>query len=211
MFLVTTLGGVASCTVTVAVLLAELPLLSVTVRVTVLGPFLVQSKLDGLTIRLVMAQLSVEPWSTWAAMMLAWPVASRFTSMFWVRTVGGAASCTVTVAVPLAELPLLSVTVRVTVLGPFLVQSKLEGLTTRLVMAQLSVEPWSTWAAVMLTWPLASRFTSMFCVRTVGGAASCTVTVAVRVAGLPLPSLAVRVTGLGPWLVQSNVRGLRGT
>src|SRR5439155_5768612 len=106
----------------------------------VLGPFLVQSKLDGLTTRLVMAQLSVEPWSTWAAVMPAWPLASRFTSMFCVRTVGGAASCTVTVAVPLAELPLLSVTVRVTVLGPFLVQAKVVGLTKRMVMAQLSFE-----------------------------------------------------------------------
>src|SRR5258707_104394 len=120
MFLVTTVGGVASCTVTVALALALLPLLSVTVRVTVLGPFLEQSKLDGLTTRLVMPQLSAEPLSTSPATMLAWPALSRLTTMFLVSTVGGAASCTQTVAGWLAELPLLSVTVRVTMLVPTL-------------------------------------------------------------------------------------------
>src|SRR5258708_34645339 len=88
--------------------------------VLLLAPSLVQSKLDGLTTRLVIAQLSLEPLSTWAAVMLTWPLASRFTSMFCVKTVGAVASCTVTVAEALAELPLLSVTVRVTVLAPTL-------------------------------------------------------------------------------------------
>src|SRR5882724_3493552 len=208
MFLVTTVGAVTSCTVTVAEALAELPLLSVTVRVTVLAPTLVQSKLYGLTTRLATEQLSLEPLSTWAAVMLTWPLASRFTSMFRVRTVGAVTSCTVTVAEVLAELPLLSVTVRVTVLAPSLVQSKLDGLTTRLVMPQLSLEPLSTWAAVTLTWPLASRFTSMFRVRTVGRVASCTVTVAEALAELPLLSVTVRVTVLGPSLVQSKLDGL---
>src|SRR5258705_13816958 len=105
-----------SWTVTVAEALAELPLLSVTVRVTVLAPSLVQSKLEGLTTRLVIAQLSLEPLSTWAAVMLKWPLAPRYLPTFPTRRARGLASCTVTVALALAELPLLSVTVRVTVL-----------------------------------------------------------------------------------------------
>src|SRR5207244_4068999 len=147
----------------------------------------------------------------WAAVMPTWPLASRFRSMFCVRTVGGAASCTVTVAVQLAVLPLLSLTVSVTVFGPMLVQAKVVGLTDRMVMVQLSVELLCTWAAVMLTWPLASRFTSMLCVRTVGGAASCTVTVAVQVPMLPWPSLAVSVTVFGPMLAQVKELGLTET
>src|SRR5260221_4157742 len=118
MSLVRTVGRVASCFFSDAEALMEFPLVSVAVRFTFLGPTLVQSKLDGLTTRLVIAQLSLEPLSTWAAVMLTWPRASRFTSIIGVRTVGVASSCTVTVADALPELPLLSVNVSVTDFGP---------------------------------------------------------------------------------------------
>src|SRR5216684_1041598 len=173
-----------------------------------LGPSLVQSKLDGLTTRLLMVQLSLEPLSTCAAVMLTLPLVSRFTTISCVWTVGGVTSRTVTVAVGLALLRLLSVTVRVTMLAPSLEQSKLDGLTTRLVIAQLSLEALSTCAAVMLTLPLASRFTAMSCVWTVGGVTSRTVTVAVALALLPLLSVTVRVTILAPSLEQSKLDGL---
>jgi hypothetical protein len=68
-------GGSLSCIVTVAVLVAEFPLLSVQVSVTVLAPRLLQVKDDGLTVLVEMTQLSVEPLSTSAATMVALPEA----------------------------------------------------------------------------------------------------------------------------------------
>src|SRR5258708_27537674 len=94
--------------------------------------------------------------------MLAWPALSRLTTMFLVSTVGGAASWTATVAGWLAELPLLSVTVRVTMLVLKSEHAKREGLMTGLVMSQFSVEPLSTSPATMLAWPALSRLTTMF-------------------------------------------------
>ena len=53
-----------------------LPLLSVTVSVTVLAPTLAQVKLLGDTLMPAMPQASEEPLSIWAAVMVALPVAS---------------------------------------------------------------------------------------------------------------------------------------
>src|SRR5258708_13343781 len=136
--------------------------------------------------------------------MLAWPALSRLTTMFLVSTVGGAASWTATVAGWLAELPLLSVTVRVTMLVLKSEHAKREGLMTGLVMSQFSVEPLSTSPATMLAWPALSRLTTMFLVSTVGGAASCTATVAGWVAGVPLPSGSAQVTTRVPTLAHSH-------
>ena len=59
---------------------------------------------------------------------------------FLQAAVGGMLSLTVTVAVQVLRLPCVSVTVRVTVLLPWLLQSKVLGSTeTRLVFTQLSV------------------------------------------------------------------------
>src|SRR5260370_22022520 len=193
-----TVGGVTSRTVTVAVAMALLPLLSVTVRVTMLAPSLEQSKLDGLTARLVMAKVSVEALSTCAAVMLAMPVASRFTTMSCVWTVGGVASRTVTVAVALALLPLLSVNVRVRMLAPWVEQSKLDGLPTRLVMAQLSLEALSTCAAVMLAWPLPSKIGRASCGGRVGVSAAAVALKEEELALVPPLSVTVRGPVLAP-------------
>src|ERR1039458_3144175 len=70
---------------------------------------------------------------------------------------GGMVSFTVTVAVAVDELPLASLTVRVTVFAPRLLQVKVVWLrlSTRLAAAvQLSEEPLLTWAAVMVTLPV---------------------------------------------------------
>ena len=53
-------------------------------------------------------------------------------------------------------MPLLSVTVSVTVLVPTLVTSKVVLSTVRLAMPQASLLPLSTCSAVMVTWPVAS-------------------------------------------------------
>ena len=129
--------------VTLAVALALFPLVSVTVNVTVLVPTFVQSKLVWSRVRVSMPQLSDDPLSICAAVMITFPVASRFTEIFCARTVGGILSIIVIVAVALALLPLVSVTVKVTMLGPILVQSKLFWSIVRVSMPQLSFEPLS--------------------------------------------------------------------
>ena len=71
-------------------------------------------------------------------------------------------SFTVTVAVQVLELPLTSVTVRVTVLAPTFAQVKLFGLTVVLAMLQLSDDPLSMSPAVIDALPLPSRKTVVF-------------------------------------------------
>src|SRR5258708_32486024 len=97
----------------------------------------------------------------------------------------------------------------VLLLAPSLVQSKLDGLTTRLVIAQLSLEPLSTWAAVMLTWPLASRFTSMFCVKTVGRVETGTATGGERGSMSAVAAALERKKGVWPAWGQLKLYGLR--
>src|SRR5213593_37703 len=201
-FLGATLGAVTSCTVTVASALAELPLPSVAVSLTVFGPRLAQVKALLSMLRLIGPQASVVPPSTSAATMVAWPVASRFTSIFLGATLGAFTSCTVTVASALAELPLPSVAVSLTVFGPRLAQVKALLSMLRLIGPQASVVPPSTSAATMVAWPVASRFTSIFLGATLGAVTWCTVTVASALAELPLPSLAVSLTVFGPRLAQ---------
>src|SRR5260370_538387 len=92
--------------------------------------------------------------------MLHWPFTSRWTVMFWQITVGFVLSTTVTVALQVELLPLGSVVVRVTMLLPPLLQSKLVLLAERLT-PQASVLPPSISAGAMVAWPVASRLTVM--------------------------------------------------
>ena len=196
-------GASLSSTVTVAVAVAELPDPSKTVRVTVLSPRSSQSKLSGDTVMLAMPpQVSSEPLSIWAAVMLALPVASSCTVMSWAAAVGSTRSRTVMVAVAVLTLPLLSVTVRVTVLSPWSSQSNAVWLRDREAMPQASLDPLSTSSAVMLAAPEASSSTVKFWAMAVGATLSSTVTVAVADALLPLLSVTVRVTVLAPTLAQ---------
>src|ERR1043166_9075945 len=205
MSLHTAVGATLSTTVTVPVQVEVLPLLAVTVSVTGLVPVVVQSKLVWLRIRLGMPEASVLPLSSWTAVMVAWPLASNWTVMFWQTAVGGTVSTTVTVAVQVEVLPLLSVTVRVTRLVPTLLTSKVVLSRLMRAMPQASLLPASIWAAVMVAWPVASNWTVMSRQMAVGATESITVTVAVQVEVLPLLSVTVRVTVLVPMVVQSNV------
>src|SRR5260370_1260870 len=121
-------GFTLSSTVTVLLQVETLPLLSVTVRVTVLGPTLAQVKLFGLTLREARPQASLLPLSTSAGIMPAWPVASSWTVMFLQAATGWVSSTTVTVVPQVALLPWPSLTVSVTVLAPTLAQVKELGL-----------------------------------------------------------------------------------
>src|SRR5207249_10716163 len=76
----TATGLTLSSTVTVAVQVCALPLTSVTVRVTRLGPTLAQVKVFGLTLIEAMPQASLEPLLIWVAVMPALPLASRSTT-----------------------------------------------------------------------------------------------------------------------------------
>ena len=129
--------------VTVAVQVETLPLRSVTVSVTVFGPMSEQSKVLGDTAMLWMPQLSDEPLSICAAVMVAVPPAFNCTVIFWQMAVGGIVSCTVTVAPQVATLPLRSVTVSVTAFAPMSEQSNALGDTVMLWIPQLSNEPLS--------------------------------------------------------------------
>src|SRR6266581_1371595 len=193
---VTTTGLTGSTTVTVAVQMELLPLLSVTVRVTVLTPTLVQSKLVWLRLRLAMPQASVLPLLICAGSIVPWPLAFNSTLRFWQRATGGTESTTVTVAVQVALLVLLSVTVRVTRFVPILLPSKLVLFRLRLAMPEASLLPLLTWAGVMVARPFAFNSTVRSRQTATGETESTTVTVAGALWLLPLLSVTVRVTVL---------------
>ena len=67
--------------------------------------------------------------------------------------VGATLSSTVMVAVQVVVLPFTSVTVSVSVFAPTSAQAKLVWLKEILAMAQLSLDPLSTAAAVVEPWP----------------------------------------------------------
>ena len=71
-----------STIVTVPVQVETLPLTSVTVRVTVLLPTLLQLNVLGETFTVAIPQLSLEPLLIWAAVMDAVPAELRFTVTF---------------------------------------------------------------------------------------------------------------------------------
>src|SRR5687767_6610911 len=103
--------GISPTTVTVAVQLDELLLLSVTVNVTVFDPISVQSKVEADTLKETVPQLSVLPLFTSSAVMVAEPftnVTLTFSQTAW----GASLSLTVTVNEQLVELFDASVTVQ---------------------------------------------------------------------------------------------------
>ena len=113
-----------SITVTTTVAVCTLPFTSVTVKVTLLAPTLAQLKLLKSKMRVAMAQLSVEPLSTIAAVMFAWPLAFKATVRFLASTIGFKVSRTVITATAWFVLPFTSVTVKVMLLAPTFEQLK---------------------------------------------------------------------------------------
>ena len=122
-----------------------------------LGPTLLQVKLFGLTLILAIPQASFDPASTSPGFILALPLASKLILISCVRTSAGVTSLTVTIAVFEFGLPFTSITVKVTVLGPTLLQVKLFGLTLILAIPQASFDPASTSPGFILALPLASN------------------------------------------------------
>ena len=151
-----------SSTVTTAVQVETFPLLSVTVSTTLFAPTLEQSKVFMSILVEAIPQASFEPPSTSAGVMVALPLASNCTVMFWQLAVGATLSSTVTTAVQVETLPLLSVTVSTTLFAPTLEQSKVVMSILVEAIPQASFEPPSTSAGVMVALPLASNCTVMF-------------------------------------------------
>lgn len=99
------------------------------------------------------------PLLTWAVVTVAVPAALRNTVAFLQVATGATLSCTVTLALQEAVLPLTSVTVSTTVLTPVLAQVKVEGETVKTPIPQLSVLPLFICAAVTVAVPLAPNCT----------------------------------------------------
>ena len=198
MFFVTTVGAILSCTVTIAVFEAAFPLLSVTVKVTVFSPTSEQVKLVTSVSKVSPPQESEDPLFTASSVMVAFPVASNCTLMFFVTTVGATLSCTVTIAVFEATFLLLSVTVKVTVFSPTSKQVKLVTSVSKVREPQMSEEPLFTASSAMVALPEASSSTLIFLVITVGAIFSRTVIVAVSEELFALLSVTVKVTVFSP-------------
>ena len=195
-------GGVTSLTVTVALHEACWLLLPVIVKVTVAGPMFEQFSTVGDTLRLAMPPKAVEPPSTSAAVIVTVPFVPRLRVMFWHTALGNWLFSTVTTAVQVEVLPFTSGTVKVTVFWPKLAKVKAFMLTVRVPRPQLSEEPLFTCAAVKEALPLPSNCSTTSRQRAVGAVLSRMVTVPVQVEVLPLPSLTVKITVLGPTFEQ---------
>ena len=102
-------------------------------------------------------QLSTEPLSTSAGRIEALPVPSRYTVIFCAAAEGEMVSNTVTTAVAVEVLLFTSVAVSVTLLAPIFAHVNEEILTERVVGPQLSVDPLSIFAGVIIALPEPSK------------------------------------------------------
>ena len=107
--------------------------------------------------KLATPQLSELPLSMSAAVMVPFPLPSRYMVTPVQTALGLTESRTVTVEVQVPVLLLPSATVRVTELAPTLLQVNEEVLGEKLLTEQLSVLPPSRSALVMVAFPLPSR------------------------------------------------------
>ena len=158
-------GSWLSSTVITVVQVAVWPFPSSTVQITVVSPFGSTSPakvavLLKLFVIVPLGQLSVKVASNSVPTIVYWQVSKSVLRVALGTQVitGAILSSIVTVVVQLEELPLASVTVKVTVFSPMLLQSNVLGLTVLVAIPQLSVEPPSISAGVMLTIPLASNW-----------------------------------------------------
>ena len=132
------------------------------------SPISEQEKLVISKFMLWTLQLSVLPLSISVVVIVAFPFASSWTVIFCVTTVGLILSSTVTVAVPVFEFPLASVTVNVTVFAPRFEHEKLVTSKFMLWIPVLSELPLLISVVVIVAFPFASNWTVVFCVTTVG-------------------------------------------
>ena len=150
-------GAILSTTVTSAVHVVSKLLPSVTVSITEFTPKSSQVKVVFEAESVIVEQLSLEPLLISAAVILPLPLASNSTVMLEQIAVGGILSTTVTFAVQVETLSLVSVTVSVTVLAPKSAQEKDSLSTSKDLIPQISLEPLSISFGSNVAKPAASR------------------------------------------------------
>jgi hypothetical protein len=193
-------GFVLSFTVTNWVTVVVLPLLSVTVHVTVVAPK--AKTLGALLVTLAIVQLSVAVGKPSATLNAAQELFAVTTTFAGAVTTGACVSVTVTVCVAVVVLPALSVTVQTTVVVPSgnVAGALLVTLATPQLSAVVGV-PKTTVVAKQLAFAEAETFDGAVIV---GLVLSITVTTCVAVAVLPAPSVTVQTTVVVP---SGNVAG----
>jgi hypothetical protein len=144
-------GAIVSATVTTEVQVVVFPETSVTVMVTVFVPILAQVKECGLTEKVAMAQLSVDPLLTANESIVTVPALSNCIVIFLQVAIGAIVSETVTVETHCDEFPDASVTVKVTLFAPIFEQINESGLTTNEAIPQSSVDKLSTSVPMIVT------------------------------------------------------------
>ena len=132
-----------STTVTIAVAVEIFPLISVTVRATVLAPVSLHVNAVLSKTVLITLQLSVGFFAISISFIVAFPDASKYTVILLATTYGLMVSKTVTVEVPVEKLPLKSVTVNVTIFAPVSTHPKVVISRTKLAIPHKSLDPLS--------------------------------------------------------------------
>ena len=118
-------GAILSCTEMILPQVAMFELSSVTVNTTVDSPRLLQLYEDWLRLYESPEQLSLLPLSAWLVVRVAFPLPSSISVTSWQTAVGCESSVMVTEDVQEAEFSLASETIRVAVMVPVPLQSKL--------------------------------------------------------------------------------------
>ena len=149
--------------------------------------------------KVAIPQASSEPLSTKAAVVLPFPVLSNWTTTFWAIATGTTLSSTVTFALAVDTLPLLSVTVKVTVFVPTSEQTKSVWLKASVAIPQLSYDELLIIATVIRPCPLASRLIVWFWASTVGTSLSVTTTSKLQLAVFDETSVTVHITVVVPF------------
>ena len=139
--------------ITIASQEVERPLASVAVRVTIFSPRFSQVKVSRSILKSKVPQLEKLPPSMSSGVIIAIPSASSCTVISIHIAVGGSSLTMVTIASQVEVSPLLSVTVRTTILSPIFSQVNVSLSIERVISPQLSVLPPSTSSAVMVVVP----------------------------------------------------------
>ena len=183
-----------------------LPFTSVTVKVTVLLPVLLQLKLVFDKVMLAIPQLSLDPLFTIPVVKVALPLPSRFKLIGeFTNTLGLVVSAMVMVALAVALFPFTSVMVNTTLFAPMLLQLKLVFDKLIELMLQLSLEPLFTCEAVTLAVPELFKYKVKFCATAVGLVVSRTNTLKLAECVFDEASVTVNDTVLLPTSLQLNV------
>ena len=181
----TALGSTVSKTITVDVQVAVFAFWSVTVRVKVLLPRLLQVTNPLLGTKLKIPHASVLPAFSIAPVIVAFPEAFRNTEILVHKADGRTVSITITVVTQVLAFPFTSVTVKVTLFGPTFAQEKLVLLRDKPAIPHASVLLLFTAAGAIVALPEAFSCTVKFWQLATGFTVSTTITLPTQTLELP--------------------------